>query len=71
MHALARARKSGTSRIGALRGVPAGMGRARRRLERGEKRFPRQRITSGFRGKSESDDATLPFQKGVRPDFKC
>ena len=35
--------------IGALRGVPARMGRARQRLDRGERRFPEQlpdRITT-------------------------
>lgn len=35
---------SGSAGVGALRGVPAGMGRARRRLDRGERLFPGQHV---------------------------
>lgn len=39
-HAWRAVKTSGVCRIGALRGVPARMGRTRRRLERGESPFP-------------------------------
>ena len=49
-----RSKNSGAASIGALRGVPAGMGRARRRLDCGERRFP------GC-GTLNADSYTQPF----------
>jgi hypothetical protein len=56
--------------VGALRGVPAGMGRTRRRLGRGERRFPEMnssifRLRETCQGCPESSPCSLQYS--VRP----